>query len=118
MFTLPKNIYGRQSIINEIILIIGRCAILCSPSSALNESDLCDAFQPSLEIISQTDSTSTTVSSPVIDALLSTIMDEESDTSKFSSRMFNNSSKTGTIIVGLYGPAGIGISITSGLIEE
>ncbi|KAI9489181.1 hypothetical protein BDB00DRAFT_637091 [Zychaea mexicana] len=115
VFTLPKSIYGRQSVIAEVTAIIGRCALLHRPFRLRNGTEFRVDPQSLVELSSETESSSAADSGPKSALIFTagqrpTTVNGATDNSSIGSRIFTNSSKTGTVVVGLYGPGGIGKS--------
>ncbi|KAI9251842.1 hypothetical protein BDA99DRAFT_521323 [Phascolomyces articulosus] len=128
VFTLPKNIYGRQSVIAEITNIINRCAYMHRPTRRRNnggeyymesthsllehssETEGSNITDPPLRSTGYTTNASTTTQGFTTTTMTTLLDGSMTEVPSISNRIFTNSSKMGTIIVGLYGPGGIGKS--------
>ncbi|KAI8138810.1 hypothetical protein BJV82DRAFT_522892 [Fennellomyces sp. T-0311] len=125
VFTLPKNIYGREKAVLEMAGVIERSAALYRQLRMQNRTDvpvglhkhysrssndapesISEGSDADLKYAVKTGDTKVSSGSP---SFGSNHLDE-SDGSSVSSRAFLGNNKAGTTIVGLYGPAGTGKS--------
>ncbi|CDS05990.1 hypothetical protein LRAMOSA08518 [Lichtheimia ramosa] len=101
VFMIPKNVYGRQTIIADMVHIIERFVNQYRPLKIRKQGATLAASSNSDPDSTEQKSSSSPTSLPGHDS---------SDTSSVSSRLASVNVKQAATVVGIYGPAGIGKS--------